>query len=292
VALGHSAGDSITTGGCNITIGGAAGASITTTCENVLIGDLAGSSTTGCKNVAVGTSALCVLTAGDANAALGNYAGRNILTGSCNVAIGNSALGSTSAGVTGGANIAIGASGLPNLTSGAGNIVIGAASGQSITTTGCNLIFGNSTTAAATHQFTTLIGNGYTSTQSCQVILGFSAAGTTASFNQGAAAWSFSSDARRKDDIEDLSEGLALVEKLQPRKYDFKALEDGEAGTPAFGLVAQEVLEAIKGTDLEGRGLVGGDEENGYNLAYASLVVVLINAVKELSAEIKALKGE
>ena len=132
-----------------------------------------------------------------------------------------------------------------------------------------------------------------TATQSCQVMIGWAGGGTCAVFSQGSVAWVVSSDARVKDKVENLAEGLEVVEKLQPRKYDFiGGIQEGEEGTPAFGLIAQEVASAIEGTSLEGRGLVGGTEETGYGLAYAQLTVLLINAVKELSARVKELEAK
>lgn len=289
VLIAHNAGDSITTGGCNIAIGGAAGSSIVSTCENVLIGDLAGTALTGSQNVALGTRALCAVSSGNANTALGNYSGQKITTGCNNVAIGPSSMGGSSVGITGCNNVAIGNSTLGAVTTASSNTVVGSGSGSSITTNGCNVLIGglNNTGFA----FNTIVGNNFSGTGNCQVFIGFAGtAGTYACFAQGSPGWNFPSDARRKDNIEDLGEGLALVEKLQPRTFMVKGATKDDEKTPSFGLVAQEVADAIKGTVLEGRGLVNGDEEGGYGIVYSSLVAVLINAVKELSAEVKALK--
>lgn len=291
VLIAHNAGDSITSGGCNIAIGGAAGASITTACENVLIGDLAGTSTTGGQNVGVGTQALRFTTGGTGNTALGLYAGCNITTGTNNIAIGACALGRVSAGVTSSCNIAIGFQTAANITTGGANIIIGAGSAASTTTQGCNVSIGSQNNSG--FNYVTMLGNGFTANAACQVWVG--TAGTSATyacFAQGAGGWSFPSDQRRKEEIKDLEGNLALVEKLQPRTFLVKGATEDDEKTPSFGLVAQEVAAAIEGTALEGRGLVNGNEEDGYGVTYASLVSVLIGAVKELSAEVKALKGE
>jgi hypothetical protein len=132
-----------------------------------------------------------------------------------------------------------------------------------------------------------------TAAASCSVMIGWVTGGTCATFNQGAVAWTVSSDARMKDKVENLESGLDVVEKLQPRTYDFiGGIQEGEEGTPAFGLIAQEVAEAISGTPVDGRGLVNGTDEAGYGLAYAQLTVLLINAVKELSARVKELEAK
>ena len=289
VLIAHNAGDSITSGGCNIAIGGAAGASITTSCENVLVGDLAGTSLTSCQNVGVGTRALCAVSTGAANTALGTYSGIKITSGACNVAIGYGAMGGSSAAITGNNNVAIGTGSLGTITSAAANVIVGAGSGNSITTAGCNVLIGSQNNTG--FAFNTILGNSFSGTGNCQVFIGF--AGTTATyacFAQGSPAWSFPSDSRRKEEIEDLEGNLALVEKMQPRTFLVKGATKDDEKTPSFGLVAQEVAAAIEGTALEGRGLVTGDEENGYGVTYAALVSVLIGAVKELSAEVKALK--
>jgi hypothetical protein len=294
VIMGHSAGDSITSGGCNIAIGGAAGANITTTCENVLIGDLAGTSLTGLQNVGVGTKALCAVSAANANTALGHNAGSRVTTGNCNVAVGYLALGSPISTITGNNNVSVGAGSFNSLTSGSANVSIGNGNNNPLTTGGCNISIGSSNgLSAANTCYTTIIGNGIVATQSCQAIIGWVTGGTTASFVQGSINWNVSSDARMKDKVEDFTEGLELIEKLQPRSYNFiGGCEEGDEGVPAFGLIAQEVAEAIAGTGAEGRGLVGGTEENGYGITYPQLIMPLINAVKELSARVKELESK
>jgi hypothetical protein len=314
-AMGCAALGSVTTGGnntafgfsalCsataanNVAVGMTAGKQITTSSDNVAVGFRAmgcAGSNTGGANTAIGTSALGCATLGAGNVAVGWETALKLTNGACNVAIGYQTLGNTSAGVTGGCNVAIGGASLPALTSGGGNVVVGTGNLNALTTGGCNISIGNANNVGgATHCFTVVLGNNVTTTQSCQVIIGY--AGTTlpstcASFVQGAGAWSFNSDARIKDNIEDLGEGLALVEKLQPRTFEVKGLHEDDDKIPSFGLVAQEVAAALEGTVLEGRGLVTGTEENGYGVAYASLVTVLIKAVQDLSARVKELESK
>jgi hypothetical protein len=285
------------TGANNTAVGMCAGKTITSGGDNTAIGFSAlgrGGAITGGANTGVGVSALTSVDAGTGNTAIGWEPGYNLTTGNCNIAVGYRALGCGSAGVTGCGNIALGSGSLPAVTSANNNIVIGGGSHAGVATGGCNITIGGlNNVPNGTTCFTTIIGNGMTATQSCQVMIGWAGGGTCATFVQGAIAWTVSSDARMKDKVEDLSEGLEVVEKLQPRKYDFVGgIQEGEEGTPAFGLVAQEVAAAIEGTSIEGRGLVGGTEEAGYGLAYAQLTVLLINAVKELSARVKELESK
>lgn len=312
-AVGCAALGSVTTGfnntavGCealcantsnnNTALGLYAGKQVTSSADNVAVGFCAmgcAGVSTGAGNTAVGTSSLGCNTTGNYNVALGWQTSLTLTTGSCNIGVGYKALGCGSAAVTGNTNIAIGTAALPAVTSGASNIVIGSASHATVGSGGCNINVGSLNNVPAGNTcFTTIIGNGMTATQSCQVMIGWAGGGTCATFVQGAVAWTVSSDARMKDKVEDLAAGLDVVEKLQPRTYDFiGGIQEGEEGTPAFGLIAQEVAEAIEGTSLEGRGLVGGTEESGYGLAYAQLTVLLINAVKELSARVKELEAK
>lgn len=285
------------TGANNTAVGTCAGKNVGTGGDNTAVGFAAmarGTTGAGSCNTAVGVASLALTATGSGNTALGWEGAYNVTTGSCNIGVGFRALGCGSTGVTGNTNIAIGAATLPALTTGASNIVIGAVSHAALATGGCNISIGNSNNVGANnHCFTTVIGNLFTTTQSCQVIVGFVNGGTTATFVQGSGSWTVSSDEKQKTKIEDLGEGLELVEKLQPRTYDFiGGIQEDEEGTPSFGLVAQEVAAAIEGTSLEGRGLVNKVDEDHLGVSYASLTVILINAVKELSARVKELESK
>lgn len=285
------------TGANNTAVGMCAGRNVTTGGDNTAVGFSAlarGGAGVGSANTAIGVAALASTAAGTGNTALGWESGFNIIGGNCNIAVGYRALGCGSAGVSGTGNIAIGFGSLPAVTSAQNNIVIGGISHAGLATGGCNISIGGSNNVpTGTTCLTTIIGNGFTATQSCQVIIGYGNGLTQASYVQGATSWTFSSDEKQKSNIQDLSEGLELVEKLQPRTYDFVGgCEEGEEGVPAFGLVAQEVEAAIAGTSLEGRGLVNKTDGEHLGLSYASLTVLLINAVKELSARVKELENK
>jgi hypothetical protein len=87
-----------------------------------------------------------------------------------------------------------------------------------------------------------------------------------------------SSDASLKKDIVTISNGLELVEKL--RGVNFTWIADDR---PSAGVIAQEVEEVLPQ-------IVGGDVHKAVN--YNGLIGVLIEAVKELSAEVKKLKDQ
>ena len=137
VGIGWSALTAITTGASNVAIGSSALAAVVGGDDNVAVGQNAlSAATVTSKNTAIGTGALSGLDKGSGGTQYtsGNIGiGHNALVGGVpasgsfvfNIAIGNDALNSTgtSAGITG--TIAIGASALTALTTGANNIAIG-----------------------------------------------------------------------------------------------------------------------------------------------------------------------
>ena len=88
------------------------------------------------------------------------------------------------------------------------------------------------------------------------------------------------SDERLKDNIEVIADAGEKVAAL--RGVTFTRKSDGEAST---GLIAQDVAAVLPQA-------VSEDEEGMLSVKYANLVGLLVEAVKELQAEVKALKGE
>ena len=86
------------------------------------------------------------------------------------------------------------------------------------------------------------------------------------------------SDERLKSDITTLKNALDLVQALRGTAY----VKDGKAG---IGVIAQEVQKVLP--------QVVQENEDGYlSVAYGNIVAVLIEAVKELKAEVDQLKGK
>jgi hypothetical protein len=98
---------------------------------------------------------------------------------------------------------------------------------------------------------------------------------------------SSSSDIRLKSNIKPLSYGLAEVLSLNPISYNFT----GNQKT-SLGLNAAEVQGLIP----EVISNIGEDPDNGDNpllgISYSELIPVLVNAIKELSAEVELLKSK
>ena len=91
-----------------------------------------------------------------------------------------------------------------------------------------------------------------------------------------------SSDARLKKNVSTLTSGLSIVHKLRGVRYNWK---DESRPENKIGFIAQEV-EAVLPELVHTR-------ENGFKgVNYAEMTAVLVEAVKELSAEVEALKAE
>jgi len=108
---------------------------------------------------------------------------------------------------------------------------------------------------------------------------------------------SLPSDRNYKKNITNLSLGLDLVNKLQPISYHYKF--DADSDPVMYGLIAQDVETALNdaGVAQNTAAILQYEEKNDekdsdYALDYIKLTPILINAVKELSAEIESLKSE
>ena len=120
-----------------------------------------------------------------------------------------------------------------------------------------------------------------------------------------------SSDARDKTDVEDFKYGLSWITELRPVTYrwdkrSWYGTEEKPYGTPDgskkrdrihIGFLAQEAIEVEKkfgyGDKKDNMLIVNQDEDEkdpSYGMKYERLVPVLVNAIKELSAENNALK--
>ena len=118
----------------------------------------------------------------------------------------------------------------------------------------------------------------------------------------------FASDERLKKDIADENMGLSFINRLQPRTFKWKASQDvPESLTSQYdkdinykdttstfhGFIAQEVKAAMDAESISDSFLAWNERSDGtQGVAMGEFIIPLINAVQELSAEIKKLKGE
>lgn len=101
-----------------------------------------------------------------------------------------------------------------------------------------------------------------------------------------AVAFNTSSDARLKENVSPLSEGLDKVMALQPVEFTWK--KDGRAGK---GFIAQDLQVEYADAVTEGYGEEGDEHFNPWSVDYGKLTPLLVNAVKELKAENDDLKA-
>jgi hypothetical protein len=238
------------------TVGRGAGSIVT----NTVVGNGAlSSNTTGNDNTANGYQALRDNTTGNDNTANGYQALQSNTTGSENTANGRSALLSNT---TGNNNTASGRTALFNNTTGNNNIAVGYDAGRS-----------NSPFEVTTQSNRIVMGNDDHTDAYIKV------------------AWTVTSDARDKTDFAPVPHGLAFINAIEPTEYQFRAggrdSEQGD-GKRRYGFLAQDILA------LEGDNPVITDNEEPENLKLkeSQLVPVLVNAVKELSAQVEDLKAE
>lgn len=271
-ALGYGSLDSNTTGYSNTASGYNALFSNTTGYRNSAfgtntltynIGGLANSAygvtalhrnTSGSQNVASGYASLYSNTTGSENVALGNYAGFDQTTASWNSFIGyNTGRGIT----TGGNNTIIGArvSGLSNTL--ANNIIIADGAGNRRINVDASGNVGIGTTTPA---------------QKLDVNGNIAVAGSTV----------HTSDQRLKKNIQTLENSLGKISELRGVSFEWKEDEDRSKGEQ-IGVIAQEVEAQFPQLIVE-----GNDGMKAVN--YAGLIGPLIEAVKTLKAENKALR--
>lgn len=88
------------------------------------------------------------------------------------------------------------------------------------------------------------------------------------------------SDARLKEDVRPLEGALDIVKRLRGVSFVMK-----NTGKASLGLIAQEVQEVLPSLVLQG-------PDEMLSVAYANMVGVLVEAVKELTARVEELEGK
>jgi len=276
------------------------------------------SNISGYSNTAVGNQAMYSNTVGGENTAIGDGAMHSNVGGYYNCAVGFNALykvGPSGTGSSGSSNCAMGYAALYNVTSGGSNSGFGDSALNAITIGNNNVGFGNyALQAVTTGNYNTALGSlalynangnatanigigGITSggtispaylitTQSNYISMGSTA--VTNAYIQ--VAWTVVSDARDKTNFGVVPHGLDFVTKLNPVSYQFKFSREDETpnGDVRYGFKAQDILA------LEGDSSVIIDAKNPDKYYYNSdaMVPVLVNAIKDLKAELDALKSE
>jgi len=102
---------------------------------------------------------------------------------------------------------------------------------------------------------------------------------------EGEVAWTYPSDARLKDRITPVSDGLALINDLNPVSYHRTNNPESDI---EMGLLAQEVEATLEKHGLGNSGMVHQPNEDAYmSLRYNDLLAPMIKAIQELDAQHK-----
>jgi hypothetical protein len=226
---------------------------------------------------AVGYQAAYLTTAGG-NTAFGTQAlrgqdGFNV-SGISNTAIGQEAGKATT---TGAGNCLVGYQAGVDVTTGNNNTLIGLLAGRYITTGLNNLCIGNSAGADAVRLI---------NTNSNEIVVG----NNTCAAAYIKVSWTVTSDARDKTSFASVPHGLELINSLTPTTYRFRVSreDDTPIGPTRYGFKAQDILAA------EGDNPIIIDNSDPENLKYNqdSMIAVLVNAIKELTARVKELEAK
>jgi trimeric autotransporter adhesin len=246
------------------------------------------SNTTGSSNIAVGYRSLYSNTTGTANIAVGYRSLYSNTTGNYNNATGREALRDNT---TGSQNTTTGYQSLLNNTTGAANTVCGFLAGDIITTGNRNVITGGQSDPSAED------GND-------QIVVGYSltgkgndtayVGGINGAYNEkNVTTWETTSDERIKKNIKDNNAGLDILSQIQVRNFEYRTPDEItnlpshaaiEKDGVQLGVIAQEIQKVLPEC-------VSENSTGVLSVNTDPLVWYLINAVKELKAEIQALKG-
>ena len=275
---------------------------------NIAIGEsnTLNSNSTGTNNIAIGSEAMQSSTGGNSNVAVGPSALKNATTAVSNTGIGISALrgagtfsgtNNTAVGseagygiTTGGENIFIGALAGEAVSTGSQNILIGYAAVNTLQTGSNNIYIGASTSpSSASVSNEIVIGRLLTGKGAQTAYIG----GTNGAYNaKNVTTWETTSDERIKKNIAPFNGGLDVLNQIEVKNFEYRTKEEITELDPSvvversgiqIGVIAQELQQILpECVTQNATGVLSVNTD--------SLVWYLINAVKQLSAEVELLK--
>jgi trimeric autotransporter adhesin len=252
------------------------------------------SNTTGSSNTAYGNASLPFNTTASNNTAVGYVSLYSNTTGASNTAS-NVAIGHQSLYYnTGSNNTAVGFLAGITITTGTDNLCLGESSGGVLTTGSSNIYIGSgshtASAAGVSHEVLIATGN--------QVGKGANTGfiqpnGGGVYQGNNSSTWSTTSDQRLKKNIVDNTDGLNKITGIRVRNFEYRIAEE-ITELPAhavidkqgvqLGVIAQELQTVLPDcVKTESTGVMSVDTDN--------LIWYLVNSIKELKAEIDALKG-
>ena len=265
--------------------------------------------TTGIYNTAVGYAAIGANVSGNYNVAVG---GRNILT-SCVSGIGNVAVGGyvtlssvddgdynvgigyfAGQDLEGGSNsVLVGRSAGLNIVDADSNVCVGALSGDDIVSGATNTTLGyNAGIGLTTGSFNTLVGRSAAPSAAGvdnEITLGDANVATLRCQQTSITALS---DARDKDEIQDLSLGLDYIQQVRPVEFVWQMRDGAVTDKKDFGFIAQEMMAVEDANDAEWVSSVLRTNPERLEVAPAQLLPIAVKAIQELSAQLDELKAK
>jgi len=235
------------------------------------------------------------------NTVLGETALDSATTGGSNTAIGYNSLNGLQ---TGGSNIAMGSQAGEEITSGANNTCIGTGAGKDTLVSGNNnvLLGRNTDTSAADSENQIVIGVDITAAGDNDFAFGKASNVVHNDFDADA-AWSRTSDIRKKRNIQEDKLGLEFINKLKPVTHQWKPSNEFPKEWEEYNeenqmnldvvihnMIAQDVKKALDEVGCDTFGGWKEREDGSQTISREMFVTPLINAVKELSEQNKELE--
>lgn len=327
IFVGTQAGVNNTSGSSNAVVGSNAFLSSSSGSHNTVLGSTAlYSNSTGSGHVAIGSGALNNNGIGFNNTAVGQDSMRGNTVGYNNTAVGSFSLNSTTTPnnfVSIGYNSGVTASGFRSVLLGSnagtkghytystviGDTCLGGA--QTVNSIQRSTIIGYSMFSASTVSGidkSIVIGDDlYTGTTNISLTNVISIGGTASSnvaanevtiggtshavYRMGATSWTYISDRRDKTNIRPLEDGLSLINKLSPVRFEWNSRDGNKKGFEECGFIAQDLQDALGDTNAYLR-VVNTSNPDQLMINRAGIDTVMVKAVQELSAENKQLRSD
>lgn len=105
----------------------------------------------------------------------------------------------------------------------------------------------------------------------------------------GGGSWTVASDKRLKKNIEYYTDGLAIINQINPVKFSYTEESGMDSEQEWVGILAQDMAKIVPHSISTFK---GKDDEEYLAFDPSSLDFILINAVKELQKEVEALKKD
>jgi hypothetical protein len=258
---------------------------------NTAVGKSTLNANTGSNNTAVGKDTLGSNTTGANNTAVGYNAGTSVTTGYQNVILGNEAGNTVTTGYN---NVLIGHNSGTDITSGHFNTCIApSTAGNNLTTGDFNVYLGYLSQASgnnATAEIVIGAGNAaHTGKGNSTAFISVSGGGVYQGNNT--TTWATTSDQRLKKNIVDSTIGLAEINQLQIRNFEYRTVDEITelADTDVIniegvqvGVIAQEIQAILPNcVNEESTGVLSVNPDN--------LTWHLVKAIQEQSALITSL---